>query len=66
MAGITPDTLDTYKRDGRAPKPDGYLGRSPWWWESTISRWLRTRRTKPGNLSKVGGAAAQRPRQGSA
>lgn len=50
MAGINTDTLDTYKRDGRAPAPDGYIGRSPWWYESTAKRWVRTRRTVPGRV----------------
>lgn len=54
LAGITVDTLDTYKRDGRAPLPDGYIGRSPWWYETTAKRWARTRRTRPGNLSRTG------------
>jgi hypothetical protein len=26
------------------PEPDGLMGRSPWWWESTIDRYMTHRR----------------------
>jgi predicted DNA-binding transcriptional regulator AlpA len=28
------------------PEPDGRIGRSPWWWSTTIMQW---RKKRPGN-----------------
>lgn len=25
------------------PAPDGYVGRSPWWWSTTVVRWNKDR-----------------------
>lgn len=36
--------VDTYRARGSLPAPDGYIGRSPWWWKSTIDSWQETRR----------------------
>jgi hypothetical protein len=54
---ITPSTWRTYQFKARqahaegkvtpstAPLPDGqYDGRTPWWWESTIAEYLKSRR----------------------
>lgn len=41
--GIKPDTWYAYVHRGYAPAPDGKLGRTPWWWKSTIVAWLATR-----------------------
>jgi predicted DNA-binding transcriptional regulator AlpA len=40
-------TIDTYRQRQRLPEPDGMLGRSPWWWRSSIDHWLKTR-PRPG------------------
>ena len=37
------------------PLPDGYIGQSPWWYESTIAAWLASR---PGQ-----GVGGGRPRK---
>jgi hypothetical protein len=34
---------------GSLPPPDGFVGRSPWWWSTTLDGWARPgrgRRTK--------------------
>lgn len=42
--GLAAKTIDTYwKNRDQFPAPDGYVGRSPWWFESTVDRWLRQR-----------------------
>lgn len=43
LAGITPSTWRHYVAQGRAPAPDGRLGRTPWWRPGTITTWLATR-----------------------
>lgn len=55
--GVAPATVSQMMlRSGRYPfpQPDGHVGRSPWWWSSTIDGWLPTRAGK--------GAGAGRPR----
>lgn len=49
LAGITPASLRVYVQRGSAPKPDGYLGRTPWWKRETVDEWLanRPRRGRP-------------------
>lgn len=47
LAGITPASLARQRlRPGVVPKPDGYLGVTPWWRRSTIEAWLPTRRAR--------------------
>lgn len=41
--GLAVTSIDTYQRRGSIPPPDGVIGRSPWWWSSTISAWMETR-----------------------
>lgn len=41
--GFKAANIDTYQRRGSMPPPDGVLGRSPWWWSSTIERWIAER-----------------------
>lgn len=55
IAGIKPDTLTDYlKADPpKAPPPDGKIGNSPWWYESTIRRWAKGRKTTPGRAPKA-------------
>lgn len=57
LAGIEPKTLDKYRERSRTPgvmlvpEPDGYIGRSPWWYRGTARAWISTRRTTPGNTT---------------
>jgi predicted DNA-binding transcriptional regulator AlpA len=42
ISGFGYTEFHTAMKDGRFPKPDGYLGpRSPFWAEETIARWQR-------------------------
>ncbi len=43
LAGIAPGTWRDYVARGYAPTPDGRLGVTPWWWESTVRAWLESR-----------------------
>ncbi len=43
MVGIGVPSVDKYMQRGSIPKPDGVLGRSPWWYTSTIVKWDRDR-----------------------
>jgi hypothetical protein len=43
LIGVTPASWRKYVSDGRAPKPDGYLGRTPWWWPETVQQWQASR-----------------------
>jgi len=38
-AGLTQNTFRVYRSRGTAPKPDGHLGRTPYWWRTTIEHW---------------------------
>ncbi len=44
-ASLSPATIRTMVRDGKMPSPDGKMGQSQWWWESTIDAWQQTRPT---------------------
>jgi len=35
-----PDAAYLSRRGEIKPPPDGYNGKSPWWWESTIRAWM--------------------------
>lgn len=37
--GVTRGTWLAQRANGSAPDPDGKLGRSPWWYASTIDAW---------------------------
>lgn len=42
--GLDVKTIDTYwKYRGTFPAPDGFVGRSPWWHDRTVERWMRAR-----------------------
>ena len=43
--GIQPASVTVEVRRGSLPKPDGYVGRSPWWWSTTLDGWQRPGRT---------------------
>ena len=57
--GISAASVRRYMMADRAqygfPPPDGHIGRSPWWWSTTIDKWGKQR---PGK-----GAGAGRPRR---
>lgn len=54
--GLKVGTLHAYRRDGLMPSADGMIGRTPWWWQSTIDTWWESR---PGR-----GTGGGRPRRG--
>lgn len=37
--GVKPRTVTAYLARKQMPTPDGRLGRTPWWWETTIRSW---------------------------
>ena len=43
LVGVTPASWRSYVSRGRAPQPDGRLGITPWWRESTVRRWQKSR-----------------------
>jgi predicted DNA-binding transcriptional regulator AlpA len=43
LAGIAASTWRDYVADGRAPKPDGKIGGSNWWYRSTVEQWNANR-----------------------
>ncbi len=53
--GVSVASWRKYVSDGRAPKPDGKLGGSPWWRRQTV---LDAKAKRPGQ-----GAGGGRPRK---
>ena len=47
LARVRPATISTYVRREQMPRPDGQFGRTPWWREATIRRWLAQRARSP-------------------
>ena len=43
LARLPVQTLRTYRTRNTFPAPDGYLGRTPWWYRSTVLLWLQVR-----------------------
>lgn len=43
LAGISPASVRRYRLRGRFPVPDGYVGRTPWWYRRTVERWVASR-----------------------
>ena len=45
IVGVKPVTWRGYVHRGQAPKPDGReeISGSPWWWESTVKAFARSR-----------------------
>jgi hypothetical protein len=45
LAGVKPNTWRAYVARGQAPSPDGReeLSRHPYWLESTVRSWVRSR-----------------------
>lgn len=41
--GVTVGTAQTYRAQKRLPDPDGLIGRTPWWWATTIDVWQANR-----------------------
>jgi len=44
LAGISPVTVRQHNRNRTMPRPDGWFVGRPWWWRSTITAWLESRR----------------------
>lgn len=42
-AGVKPATWRSYVARGRAPRPDGHFGATPWWSEQTVRQWASGR-----------------------
>jgi hypothetical protein len=53
--GVTAASWRSYVARGDGPKPDGHLGRTPWWKPETVDAWKASR---PGQ-----GAGGGRPRK---
>lgn len=69
LLGVGYATVKRYRAADRArfafPDPDGVIGRSPWWWQSTITRWAAGRPgqgARPVKPAKKG-AGTRRPRK---
>jgi predicted DNA-binding transcriptional regulator AlpA len=45
--GVAEVTVRAYHSRGQMPKPSGRLGRTPWWWESKLTKWLADRGPAP-------------------
>jgi hypothetical protein len=62
---VTPASVRRYMMADRAqygfPAPDGHIGRSPWWWSTTIDKWNKHRAGNPGRGGAQPGAG--RPRK---
>lgn len=43
---VEPSTVTSYRARGQMPEPDGYMGRTPWWWADTIRAWHESRRSQ--------------------
>ena len=43
LLGVKPATVSGYRFRGTMPPPDGKLGKTAWWWETTIDEWRKTR-----------------------
>ena len=41
--GIPASSWRVYVADGRAPKADGRIGNSDWWWRTTIEKYKQQR-----------------------
>lgn len=54
IMGVLPSTVSGYRSRGLMPEPDGQLGRTVWWWETTVDAWLDER---PGKGWRKGLAA---------
>jgi hypothetical protein len=50
--GIQPNTLSSLVTRGRAPKPDGHVGRTPWWSPATIDAHLAARAERHRQLAE--------------
>jgi hypothetical protein len=55
LVKVKPASWRHYVAVGRAPAPDGHLGRTPWWRRETVEQWQASR---PGQ-----GVGGGRPRK---
>ena len=46
--GVKRSTVSAYRTRAQMPPPDGYTGRTPWWYPDTIKGWHRPRRGSSG------------------
>lgn len=60
LADVKPVTIAGYRHHGRMPPPDGRLGRTVWWNETTIVEWLEGR---PGKGWRKAGPGTPEPVQ---
>jgi hypothetical protein len=44
--GLSLSAVRAHRQRGTMPAPDGTLGNSPWWWETTIAAWAASRRPR--------------------
>lgn len=46
--GLSVKSVDMYRHRPATgfPEPDGYFGRSPWWYSTTVDRWDAHRRRR--------------------
>lgn len=58
LAGVKRRSIDQYLIRGVCPKPDGYVGRTPWWSKETAERWIAER---PGRGRPVHATVSSRP-----
>jgi len=48
LLDVSEATVRTYLWRSTLPAPDGRVGRSPWWYRSTIDAWLAERARRKG------------------
>lgn len=48
LVGLKVDTIRAYVSRGLFPQPDGWLDRTPWWYQRTAEVWQQTQRRAPG------------------
>lgn len=41
--GIDVESVTRYINRGGAPQPDGHMGGRPWWFEATVTEWIKQR-----------------------
>lgn len=59
LAGVAPSTWRDYIGRGLAPRPDGKIGNSNWWYRETVERW-KTSRPGRGARTDLRRAAGER------
>lgn len=44
--GLSVSAVRAHRQRGTLPAPDGLLGRTPFWWATTIAAWMASRRPR--------------------